>query len=76
MPMPFKPEFPGEFPTLGWGIVEWIEEVLAMPDRAEYEPLTLYREQVEFILNFYRLDPITGKRAYNRGLLGRPRGWG
>lgn len=74
--MPFKPSFPGEFPTLGWGIIEWIENVLAMPDRGEYEPLTLYREQAEFILNFYRLDPLTGRRVYSRGLLGRPRGWG
>lgn len=74
--MPFKPSYPGEWPTLGWGVIEWMERVLATPDRAEYEPLRLYREQAEFVLKFYRLDPETGKRRYSRALLGRPRGWG
>lgn len=74
--MGFRPRFPGDFPSLGYEVAEWMESVLAMPDRADYEPLRLYREQVEFLINFYRLDPVTGKRVYKRGLLGRPRGWG
>ncbi|MGP5931632.1 hypothetical protein [Corynebacterium glyciniphilum] len=74
--MAWEPSYPGEFPTLGYGVIEWMERVLAAPDRAEYEPLRLYREQAEFLIKFYRLDPQTGKRKYTRAVLGRPRGWG
>ncbi|WP_255372449.1 hypothetical protein [Corynebacterium sp. CNJ-954] len=49
---------------------------LAQPDRASYEPFRPYDEQYEFLLRFYELDPHTGKRKIQRGLLGRPRGWG
>lgn len=83
--MPWKPAEPGEVPTLGWQVIEWMTEFLAAPDRAEYEPLVLYREQEDFLLRFYELDPLarnpfgadlTGRRRFSRGLLGRPRGWG
>lgn len=67
---------PGEVPTLGWYVIDWIAEVLAAPDRAEYEPFTLYPEQEDFVLRFYEINPKTGKRRYRRGVLSRPRGWG
>ena len=72
----FKPEYPGEFPTLGYAVLEWVTEFLAAPDREEYEPLKMTREQAEFILNWYRLDPVSGKRVFRRGVLARPKGWG
>lgn len=74
--MPWRPSFPGEFPTLGWGMLDWYSDNLAAPDRAEYEPLVLTQEQAEFILEFYRLDPFTGRRVIRRAVLSRPRGWG
>lgn len=74
--MPFKPSFEGDYPTLGFECVEWIEEYLRKPDAADVEPLLLYQEQIEYILEFYRLDPVSGRRKYHRGLLSRPRGWG
>ena len=74
--MPFKPSEPGEFPTLGHDVAEWMTYYLAQPDRASYEPFRPYDEQYEFLLRFYELDPHTGKRKIQRGLLGRPRGWG
>lgn len=74
--MPFIPEYPGEIPTLGWSVLEWITEMLAAPDRAEYEPFVPTPEQAQFILNFYALDPITGRRTIRRGVISRPRGWG
>ena len=40
--MPWKPSEPGEVPTLGWYAIDWITQVLAAPDRAEYEPFRLY----------------------------------
>lgn len=74
--MPWKPSEPGEVPTLGYDVIDWITTYLAAPDRAEYEPFVPYPEQEEFILRFYELNPKTGKRRYRRGVLSRPRGWG
>ena len=74
--MPWKPSEPGEVPTLGWAAIDWIAANLAAPDRADYEPFILYPEQEDFILRFYELDPITGKRRRRRGVISRSRGWG
>lgn len=74
--MPWKPSEPGEVPTLGWYAIDWITQVLAAPDRAEYEPFRLYPEQEDFFLRFYELDPRTCRRRYRRGVISRPRGWG
>lgn len=74
--MPWKPSEPGEVPTLGYDIIDWIAENLAAPDRGEYEPFVLYPEQEDFVLRFYELDPVTGKRRRRRGVISRPRGWG
>jgi len=74
--VPWKPSVPGEIPTLGYEVLDWISAALAAPDRADYEPFVPYREQEDFILRWYALDPVTGRRKFNRGVLGRPRGWG
>ena len=60
----------------GYEVLDWITEMLAAPDHAEYVPFVPYREQEDFILAWYQLDPETGRRKFNRGVLGRPRGWG
>jgi hypothetical protein len=74
--MPWKPAAPGEVPSLGWYVLDWIEENLAAPDRGEYEPFIPTREQAEFVLRYYELDPRTCRRVIRRGVLSRPRGWG
>jgi len=56
--------------------IDWIAEYLAAPDRPEYEPFLLYAEQEDFVLRFYEINPVTGKRLYRRGAISRPRGWG
>lgn len=61
--MPWKPSVPGEVPTLGYDVIDWISEFLAAPDRAGYEPFVLYREQEDFVLRFYELDPKAGSVA-------------
>jgi hypothetical protein len=33
-------------------------------------------EQARFILRYYEIDPLRGKRKYRRGVLSRSRGWG
>lgn len=75
--MPFKPSGPGEFPTLGWEVLDWMSAMLASPrGGVEKAPFVLYDEQARFVLNLYRLDPWSGARVYRRAVLGRPRGWG
>ena len=63
-------------PTLGWYVLDWITENLAAPGKSVYEPFTPYREQEDFILRWYELDPRTCRFKRDRALIGRPRGWG
>jgi hypothetical protein len=76
--MPWRgPQMPGEFPTLGFQVADWIEERCAIPDREMVgEPYLLTDEQLNFILNYYRLTP-EGRFFYRRGgQLIRPQKWG
>lgn len=66
----------GEVPTLGWYVLDWMVENLAAPARLDYTPFVPSREQEDFVLRWYEIDPRTGQFRYNRGLIGRPRGWG
>lgn len=74
--MPWKPAAPGEVPTLGWYVIDWMTEMLARPAVLQYEPFVPYLEQEDFLLRWYEIDPLTGRFRHDRGLLGRPRGWG
>lgn len=75
--MSWEPLEGDEFPTLGYDVIDWISANLAQPDAgAEPRPFVLYPEQEDFLINFYRLDPVTGRRKFRRGVLSRPRGWG
>lgn len=74
--MPWRPSQPGEVPTLGWYVIDWMIENLAAPDRMDYEPFVPTTEQAAFLLRFYAINPRTGKRAIRRGVISRPRGWG
>lgn len=74
--MGWRPSEPGEVPTLGWIVLDWMSTYLATPDRQEYEPFEPTLEQAQFVLNFYAIDPHTGRRRYRRGVISRPKGWG
>lgn len=74
--MPWRPAYPGEVPTLGYEVLDWMSWALAAPDRADYEPYEPTREQAQFVLNLYAIDPATGRRRFRRGVLSRPKGWG
>lgn len=77
------PEYDGDFPSLGWEIVEWIEEFCVIPDREQIgEPYVLTDEQVRFLVHHYRVrEDATGDRPasafqYRRSQLVRPQKWG
>ena len=75
--MPWRgPETPGEFPTLGYLVADWIEAWCVIPDGdAAGEPFLLTDEMVRFLLWFYRVDP-GGKFEYRGGQLRRSQKWG
>lgn len=76
--MPWRgPDYPGEVPTLGWYVLDWMAEYLVVPDDVfAGEPLVLTPEQAQFVLNFYALDPVTGRRRTRRAVYSRPKGHG
>lgn len=71
-------EGPVDFPTLGWGVIDWLQTNLAMPD-GKGGPLQLTMEQARIILELYRVDTdMYGKlrRRYRRAAIMTPKGWG
>lgn len=84
--MPWRgPDEPGEFPTLGHLVCDWIEELCVVPDGAQVgEKFILTPEMEQWFLWFYRLrhDAIVDYKrpsqpwVYRRGQLVRPQKWG
>lgn len=82
--MPWRgPHEPGEFPTLGYAVGEWIQAHLVIPDGwRQGEPYMLTREMWRFLVNFYRLFPDAQAWPSQRGLrytggqLRRSQKWG
>lgn len=76
-PVPFKPEFDGDFPSLGWALLDWYEAYLTVPSGPDYgKPFRLTDEQARFVLRFYALHPKTGQRVYRRGARRKAKGKG
>lgn len=73
--MPWKPEYEGELPTLGWAFLEWTATYLPSPRDAD-APLTFTDEQARILLEWFRIDPLTGRFIYRRGCSRRSKGWG
>ena len=75
--MPWKPlDELDEFPTLGYDVADWMTEYLLRPDVDEAVAFVPTQEQIDFLVAFYEIDPVTCKRVKSRGVLSRPRGWG
>jgi hypothetical protein len=72
------PEYPGEFPTLGYAVADLIQAKCAIPDGMHAgEPYLLTDEMLTFLLHYYRLNPNTGNFYWDRGgQLVRPQKWG
>ena len=71
---------PREWPTLGWGVVDWIESRLCHgPGDVQGEAIELDDEWVQVILDLYRLYPDghvrAGQRVVTYGLVSLPKGW-
>jgi len=72
-----RPDPEAGLPTLGWYVLDWMAEYLVVPDGpGAGEPLILTPDQAQFVLNFYAVDPVTGKRRVRRAVFSRPKGSG
>lgn len=83
--MPWRgPSEPGEFPTLGYAVADWIESTLVIPDGPKMgQPFVLTDEQYRHLLHAYRLNPDTPGDApsaaafvYRGSVLIRGQKWG
>ena len=74
--MPWRgPAFEDDFPSLGWNLLEWWSEHLSNP-RDELEPLIFTDQQAEDLVEWYRIDPKTGRLVHRRGSSRRSKGRG
>src|SRR5450759_444846 len=84
--MPWRgPREPGEYPTLGYLVGEWLEGFCVVPDgELQGRPFLLTDEMWLFLLKFYRLHPNaadfphrpSAPFVYRGAQLMRPQKWG
>lgn len=71
--MPWRgPDYEGEFPSLGWALIELLESALILPDGS---PFKFTDEQTSIFVRWYALDE-QGRWIYRRGTVRRMKGWG
>lgn len=76
--MPWRgPSEPGEYPTLGYEVGDWIEAHCPIPDGYRRgEPFELTEAQWRFLLGYYELDPVGDRMVFYGGQLRRSQKWG
>jgi hypothetical protein len=71
----FRPAFDGQVCSLGYRVVDWIEANCCHgPGDLQGKPAHVDDEMFDFIVAAYRLDPETGARVYDEGVLSRAKG--
>lgn len=63
----FAPRWPGQRCSLGYAIAEFVEHDLG---------ISLTREQAFRLVDYYALDPVSGRRLIRRAAIRRPKGAG
>lgn len=65
--MPFKPNYPGEIPSLGWGVIAWMQEYLRVPaGERQGQPVVFTPSQIEFYVRLFRVQQPYGLARYYR----------
>lgn len=74
--MPWSgPLFEGHACSLGYEVLDWIHAYECHgPGDVQGEELDYDDEMREFIIEVYRIDPETGRRVYDEGVLSRAKG--
>ncbi len=69
------PLFEGHVCSLGYTLVDWIQAYECHgPGDVQGETIELDDEWFDFVVDAYRLDPLTGRRIYDEAVLSRPKG--
>lgn len=69
------PLFDGHVCSLGYELLDWYEEFACHgPGDVQGDPLDFDDELRDFIIDCYRLDPVTGRRVYREAILSEPKG--
>ena len=71
----WRSRYSGDFPTLGWGLLDWTYAYLPDPND-DREPFRYTDEQARRLLRYYQIDPITGQRLFNQWHIEESKGWG
>lgn len=69
------PRHDGDFPSLGWDLLDWLSDVLPSP-RDAGSPLEFTNEQARLLVRWYEIHPVTGQFVYRRGQSRRSKGIG
>lgn len=73
----FRPAFDGQKCSLGYQVVEWLETYTCHgPGDVEGEPLDFRTDPdfEAFLIDAYALDPETGRRLVEKGVISAPKG--
>jgi phage terminase large subunit-like protein len=71
----WKPLFDGHECSLGYEVIDQIEEFMCHGEGdLQGRPAEVDDEMRDHIIECYRLDPITGRRLHNEAVLSRPKG--
>ena len=78
--MPWRgPEYEGEFPSLGWQVVDFYEAAAKVPAGPLYgQPIELTADQIQFFVRLYALSPDRdlARWVYRRAVRMGPKGKG
>ena len=69
------PEYPGDFPTLGWQVLDFLTAHLPSP-RNDRDPLVLTDDQARIALRWFEVDPRDGTFPNLDLILELVKGWG
>ena len=73
--MPFAPLWEGQPCSLGFEVADWITAYCCHgPGDIAGDPLDLDAEWLSFLVNAYRIDPVSGRRVFDEAVLSRPKG--
>lgn len=61
------PNSPEDFPSLGWGVLEWLAAYLPSPSDAS-KPFVCTDQQALRILEWFRIDPIAERFVHRRAI--------
>jgi hypothetical protein len=71
----WRPRGPWDICSLGWEILEWTSASLPDPSDPTL-PLVLTDTQARRVLRIYEIDPVSGRRLYDRVHQEEAKGWG